>query len=115
MPQIFIPPRYAGTPLYLPDITHGTKVAALAVGNQLGVASRANLVAIKDRLANGVETWTGIMEIWKWIVDDVKANGRQGKAVICATTCGSLAIRVLGRANCYCVDSYAISERYPSQ
>lgn len=73
---------------------HGDRVAALAVGRVIGVASQANLVAVKAGAHYVVDEVTGqhiqgayldeIYENWRWIVNDVRTRNppRMGKAVI---------------------------------
>ncbi|KAL8830646.1 MAG: hypothetical protein Q9170_005645 [Blastenia crenularia] len=85
VPQIYVPPNYS-TDIGSGSGDHGTRVASLVVGNRLGVASQAILVAVKDANSQGNENWKGITEAWRWIINDVKTKGRQGKAVLLGTT-----------------------------
>ncbi|KAL8929013.1 MAG: hypothetical protein Q9208_001456 [Pyrenodesmia sp. 3 TL-2023] len=90
-------PEFAPLPGQVPmavDSAHGDRVAALAVGDRVGVANRANLVAVKrwahPRLdpATGAplqdEFWHDIYGSWAWILNDVRTKNpsRVGKAVI---------------------------------
>ncbi len=73
---------------------HGDRVATLAVGRVIGVASQANLVAVKSSINYIVDEVTGqpiqgayldeIYENWWWIINDVRTRNpsRMGKAVL---------------------------------
>lgn len=66
---------------------HGDLVAALAVGDLQGVASRANLVGVKVLNANGYATILGEWENWQQIIADVNNKGLRGRAVITVSSC----------------------------
>ena len=60
---------------------HGTAVASMAVGKTVGVAKSAKFIGVKfrsDKTANPAD----LTECWSWIVDDVIAKNRVGKAII---------------------------------
>lgn len=61
---------------------HGTAVAAMAVGKTLGVAKNAEFIGVK-MLGDSLRTDPDdLVDCWNWIVDDVMAKDRRGKAVI---------------------------------
>lgn len=60
----------------------------MAIGNRIGVASRAQLIAISERPEGG--TFAGDMQIFRTIINDVRNKNIQGKAVICGTSGQSL-------------------------
>lgn len=61
-----------------PEPRHGTAVAGMAVGKNLGVASSANLVSV----AEAGEEEDGIMDSLTQTYNDIISKGRQGKAVV---------------------------------
>ncbi|MCJ1427877.1 hypothetical protein MMC29_005783, partial [Sticta canariensis] len=64
------------------DLRHGTSVASLAVGKLAGVAKSAGFIGVKFR---GNATWSApadLNDCWGWIVNDVVAKNRIGKATI---------------------------------
>ncbi|KAI4136413.1 MAG: hypothetical protein L6R39_007800, partial [Caloplaca ligustica] len=61
---------------------HGDLVAAFAVGQVLGVAKKATLVVVEPGDANGNVYLDEIFGVWRWIVSDVLAKQRKGKAVV---------------------------------
>lgn len=93
------PNRSLWAPEDLTDYTgHGTQVASAAVGVTLGVASKANLVAVKFRgaaknpftpddntfKARGT-TQAAITDAWDWVLSDVleqRTKGNKGKFII---------------------------------
>ncbi|KAL9037749.1 MAG: hypothetical protein Q9180_003547, partial [Flavoplaca navasiana] len=82
IPRSHIPESFGNVALSAHGEGHGELVAALAVGYVLGVANEANLVAVKTRNSEGIETAASAYDNWKWIVADVKSKSLQGKAVI---------------------------------
>ena len=81
-PRSHIPQTYGNVDLSAHGQGHGESIAAMAVGDRLGVANKASLVAVKSRDSVGSETAAGIYTNWKWVVADVKSKSLQGKAVI---------------------------------
>ncbi|KAL8743679.1 MAG: hypothetical protein Q9184_008085, partial [Pyrenodesmia sp. 2 TL-2023] len=90
-------PEFAPLPGHVPmadGADHGDRVAALAVGDGVGVASRANLVAVKmftqytvnkktrERYASA--EWDDTFRSWHWIVNDMRSKNpsRVGKTII---------------------------------
>ncbi|MCJ1467350.1 hypothetical protein MMC07_005974 [Pseudocyphellaria aurata] len=72
----------------IPDVSmadtrsHGTGVASMAIGRTLGVAKSAELIGVKfNNNFTTTDPWS-ILRAWQWVMDDVIAKGRQGKAVI---------------------------------
>ncbi|KAL9035277.1 MAG: hypothetical protein Q9180_004945, partial [Flavoplaca navasiana] len=63
----------------------GDIIAALAMGNSLGVANKATVVGVKSLHENGLYTLADEYDNWRWIVQNVRAKGLQGKAVISYT------------------------------
>lgn len=61
---------------------HGTAIAAMAVGNTLGVAKNANFIGVKWITNPLFMRPTDLVRAWQWVVADVIAKGRQGKAII---------------------------------
>lgn len=61
---------------------HGTAVAAMAAGKTLGVAKKAKVIGVKFRSNRKSTRVSVLVESWYWIVNDVRARGRQGRAVI---------------------------------
>ncbi|KAL8992214.1 MAG: hypothetical protein Q9169_007275 [Polycauliona sp. 2 TL-2023] len=59
----------------------GDVLAALAIGNTVGVANKATLVAVQADGLRGEETIAEAYEAWRWIVSDVQTKNRQRKAV----------------------------------
>lgn len=60
---------------------HGTACAAIALGRNLGVASNANLVAIKFTDVPN-ERIDAIADAWRWAIADVRSKSeRSGKVV----------------------------------
>lgn len=80
--ESYTPTSYGSVPISAFSDGHGERVAAMAVGNSLGVANEANLVVVKLRGSSGRETAAGAYDAWKWMVADVKRRSKQGKAVI---------------------------------
>ena len=65
------------------DNTHGTLIAALAVGNTIGIARKAKLVSIK--VTEGRDTMfttLGLLDGIIWAIDDIVRQKRQQTAVI---------------------------------
>ena len=58
---------------------HGTNVAGMAVGDTLGVAKKATLVAAQ---ISGHRLPEHFKDVWRWAINDIKNKGRTGKAVI---------------------------------
>lgn len=100
-------PEFAPLPgqvLMADGADHGDMVAALAVGDRVGVASRANLVASKMFTQYAVNRktgeryqsaqWDDTFRSWHWIVNDVRSKNpsRVRKAVI-NVSAGELFIR----------------------
>lgn len=61
------------------DPEHGTGVAAMAVGDSLGVAKKATLVAVQISRYPFPED---IKDIWRWAINDIKTKHRTGKAIL---------------------------------
>lgn len=76
---------------------HGDLVATMAVGDVVGVANRANLVAVKTKdeiIAPGEVDTTidGTYDQWRWMLNDIKYEtpqrpSRVGKSVINYSFC----------------------------
>lgn len=62
--------------------SHGTAAASVAVGKNVGVAKNAQFIGVKfDSNATDANP-DDLTECWSWIVDDVIAKNRKGKAII---------------------------------
>ncbi|KAI4265041.1 MAG: hypothetical protein L6R35_007222, partial [Caloplaca aegaea] len=81
--EYYVPPlpQYANLALSHAG-AHGAKVAAFAVGKHSGVASEATLVAVKTSDRDGDQAWDAFYILWRWIIADVRAKRREGRAVI---------------------------------
>ena len=78
--ETYIEPELSG----LADIDptgHGTGVASLVGGAQLGVAKDATIIGVKF-VSNGYMNIPVQNRAMRWIIQDVRNKGRQGKAVI---------------------------------
>ncbi|KAL5600951.1 hypothetical protein BROUX41_005785 [Berkeleyomyces rouxiae] len=64
------------------DNGHGSHVAGTIGGRTFGVAKNVNLVAVKVLDAQGGGDTATVVEGMQWIVDDVEANNRTGKAIM---------------------------------
>ncbi|PHH52830.1 Subtilisin-like protease 2 [Ceratocystis fimbriata CBS 114723] len=64
------------------DNGHGSHVAGTIAGRTFGAAKNANLVAVKVLDAQGGGDTATVVEGMQWIVDDVEANNRSGKAIM---------------------------------
>ncbi|KAL8935604.1 MAG: hypothetical protein Q9216_005340 [Gyalolechia sp. 2 TL-2023] len=84
-PETHIASLLGNVLLNRPDPVHGSQVSALVVGDLVGVANKATLVAVKDAAANGDASWDATYQYMMWILSDIKAKNRQGKAVYCLT------------------------------
>ncbi|KAI4184694.1 MAG: hypothetical protein LQ348_004511 [Seirophora lacunosa] len=89
-PQMYMDPS-SPVPMSMGS-DHGDLVAAMAVGDVVGVANRANLVAVKTKdeiIAPGEVDTTidGTYDQWRWMLNDIKYEtpqrpSRVGKSVI---------------------------------
>ncbi|KAK3393930.1 peptidase S8/S53 domain-containing protein [Podospora didyma] len=61
---------------------HGTHVAGTAAGRYVGVANRANIVAVKVLDATGRGPTTGVISGLQWAANNAIANGRATKSVV---------------------------------
>lgn len=61
---------------------HGTAVASMAVGKTVGVAKRAGFIGVKFRDNATYSVPEDLVDCWSWIVADVIAKNRVGKAII---------------------------------
>lgn len=62
--------------------SHGTVCASLAVGRTCGVAKNAKLIGVKFYHNATFANPDDLNECWGWIVDDVIAKNRRGRATI---------------------------------
>lgn len=67
-------------PGYFDVIPHGTAVAAMAVGDKLGVAKNAQFIGVKFRSNTMYANPDDLVDCWNWVVDHVNVRGRGGKA-----------------------------------
>lgn len=67
---------------YYDIVRHGTAVAAMAVGDKLGVAKNAEFIGVKFRSSTTYANPDDLVDRWDWVVDQVNTKGRGGKAVI---------------------------------
>ncbi|KKA29831.1 hypothetical protein TD95_000438 [Thielaviopsis punctulata] len=68
---------------------HGSHVAGTIGGRTFGVAKSVNLVGVKVLDAQGGGDTSQVVEGMQWVVDDVIANNRSGKAVMNMSLGGS--------------------------
>ncbi|KEZ41463.1 Alkaline protease 1 [Scedosporium apiospermum] len=68
---------------------HGSHVAGTIGGRTFGVAKQVDLVAVKVLDAEGGGDTAGVLDGMQWVVDDVRANNRSGKAVMNMSLGGS--------------------------
>ncbi|KAF4989241.1 hypothetical protein FGRMN_9254 [Fusarium graminum] len=61
---------------------HGSHVAGTIGGATFGVAKKVDLVAVKVLDASGGGSNSGVLQGMQFVVDDVKKNGKVGKAVM---------------------------------
>lgn len=61
---------------------HGTHVAGTIAGATVGVAKKANVVAIKAFDSNVTTLATDVLDAFNWTVDDITSKGREDKSVI---------------------------------
>ena len=61
---------------------HGTSVASIAVGKGVGVAKNAKFIGVKFYSNATYTIPEDLVECWNWIMDDVDAKNRVGKATI---------------------------------
>jgi hypothetical protein len=61
--------------------SHGHCVASVAAGNKYGVAKSASLIPVKFKNGRSAKQ-AAVEDAWMWTLNDVKARGFQGQAVI---------------------------------
>lgn len=71
------------------DNGHGSHVAGTIGGRTFGVAKQVDLVAVKVLDADGGGDTAGVLDGMQFVVDDVRANNRSGKAVMNMSLGGS--------------------------
>ncbi|CAI4219299.1 unnamed protein product [Parascedosporium putredinis] len=71
------------------DNGHGSHVAGTIGGRTFGVAKQVDLVAVKVLDAEGGGATDGVLQGMQFVVDDVRANNRSGKAVMNMSLGGS--------------------------
>ena len=78
---------------------HGTAVASMAVGKTLGVAKNAGFIGVKFRSNATDPDPADLIDCWGWIVADVIAKNRVGKAIIVMSYGEYSAIPIYSLAN----------------